>query len=185
MKTILLILPLVLLAACSGPVPIMVDNSRDSTPTPQMETVPQPTPTATLQPTPRVITKLPDGCFTLVRCSIQTPDGIEGVLPGTEITQEANGIYTYRGNVLSLAPNEVTTDREQAAKVQAQFLYMANKLQGNTMTLRETPRQRTTPTPRVTATPFPVQSASSLDRGTYNQREGVAQAPILGRVRRK
>lgn len=152
MKALLLTLCLVLLVSCSDQVPRA--TAPQEYPKIQM-TSPAPQPNLVFAVGPARVTLAQDH-FLLVRRSIQTPQGTETILPGAQVQKAADGKYIYRGNLLLLSPDEVTTNAGVAA---------AARVRCNT------------PTPA--ATPVSVPSPTSLDRGAYDLRRRVARPPIF------
>jgi len=105
----------VLIASCSKQNQTENADAAPATSEP-VATAPEPKTVAVATPAP---TKnlAPDGTFfLLVKKSVETPDGIIGLAPGTKIRQQADGRYSADGHFLELKPSEMTNDLDLAAR---------------------------------------------------------------------
>lgn len=60
----------------------------------------------------------PDGMFFLLtKKSVETPDGIVGLKPGTQVLRQPDGKFLADGHVLELLPTEMTNDLDLAGRI--------------------------------------------------------------------
>lgn len=170
----IIILALLSLAACrQRHVPETQQAETIATPAPVTEIIPPLAP----EPVAAVVTPEPPvEYFLAVRKSIETDSGFVGIEPGTKLERTADG-YAANGVPLELTESEVTTTRPVIAPRPAYRPRMATPIPA-------------TPQPIAASTAPPRMPGSSLDRGAYDKREGVAKPPVLldqygGRIKMK
>jgi hypothetical protein len=104
-------------AACDKPI------ANEDQPDAELPVVAQSTPAATPVATPSVATPEPNyfappGVYYLVATSsVETPEGIVGLAPGTRLQKVAPGKYTAAGHQLELRDSQVTNDTRIAQRV--------------------------------------------------------------------
>jgi hypothetical protein len=113
-----LILTVLNLAACNKP-------TAEQEPEPEAPVVQSAPPTPAPLPTPAIVSATPEpnyfappGVYYLVSpASVETPDGIVGLRPGTKVQKVAPGKYTADGHQLELREVQVTNDLRVAHRV--------------------------------------------------------------------
>lgn len=104
----------VLVASCSKQDQTETTAVEPATPAPVAAT-PEPVKVVAATPAPKRLA--PDGTYFLtVKKSVETPDGIFGLKPGTQVLRQADGKYTADGHVLELQASEITNDLDIAAR---------------------------------------------------------------------
>ena len=91
------------------------DETVSATPPPAATPPPKPE-VAIATPPPKRLA--PDGVFFLLRAkSVETPDGIVGLKPGTAVVQQPDGKFVADGHTLDLLPTDMTNDLDIAGRV--------------------------------------------------------------------
>lgn len=187
-------LPLLLVAACifSGCSPspknsdvTAEDQTSDAPPAP----APAPQKTAAEQraseatPEPVQNWTAPDGVYFMTRqTSLETPDGLVGLRPGTKVRKQADGRFiTDDQRVVQLPPDSVTNDLRIAQRVAAQDQQTQAAIRQATAAR---PAVAPTPSPSaktrtraVSAAPTPepkrptTMGGTSLDKGAFGESE--------------
>lgn len=121
MKAVLF--PIAILAACAC---VVSCSKREAVTEPDEVVSTTPPPTATPAPvraevaiaTPPPRRLAPDGMFFLLtKKSVETPDGIVGLKPGTQVLRQPDGKFLADGHTLDLLPTEMTNDLDLAGRI--------------------------------------------------------------------
>ncbi len=165
-----------LLAACKKPIaeappPEILPESPAATPapaTPSPAPVVQPPRTVGATPAPNYLA--PSGVFFLLaQVSIETPSGITGLRPGTQLQQTSPGEFTAPdGHKLTLRPDQVTND-----------LRIAQQIAGADAAAQNALRRMSAPRP-VPAAPAPTASAQPAPSTPANVSRPAAPTSNLG-----
>ena len=139
-------------------------------------------PLATITPDPVQNWMAPEGTFFVSRqTSIETPEGLVGLRPGTKVQKQPDGRFlTDDQRIVTLQPDSVTNDLRVAQRVAAQDQQAQAAIrQAAAAASRARPEAVPSPPSRTSFRTTPVQPAapprapftsqgSSLDRKTFN-----------------
>ena len=120
MKTIhpriLIVATGLLIAGCSKHETTSTDESGSATPPPAATPAPVKAEVAVATPPPKRLA--PEGMFFLLaKKSVETPDGIIGLKPGTQVLQQPDGKFMADGHPIEVLPTEITNDLDIAGRV--------------------------------------------------------------------
>lgn len=169
-------LAVLLIAACKKPVieappPEAIPESPAAPPTPA---TPSPSPATppprTVEATPAPNYLAPAGVFFLLtQVSVETPSGITGLRPGTQLQQTGPGEFTAQdGHKLILRPDQVTND-----------LRIAQQIAGADAAAQNALRRMSAPRP-APAAPAPAIATPLAPAPPANASRPAAPAPRLG-----
>lgn len=135
-------------------------------------TTPPPAAPAVVAPTPEVPPPIAVAFYLASAVSVETPDGLTGLPPGTEIKPVRAGVYSAAGHELTLRPDQVTSDPTLAQRMRA----------AEARSQAAISRSLAAPAPRVaTQTPAPqAQAAPAAPTAPQRAAGPLGNAPQIG-----